>query len=324
MPGLFSNFDFRGLQALNIVIQLLSSDPGSPAEGQLWYNTTSHQLRYHNGSAVITLYQAVSTATASTAMLRDGSGNVAINVLTAQGVTLPNAPSAGTDAVNLTYLQSVLNGLQPKGEVRAATTAALPANTYANGTLGVGATLTANSNGALPAQDGVTLSAGDRLAAMGEVAPANNGVYVVTAVGDGSHPYVLTRDVDFDQTAEVKGAFFLAGTEGTVNSGKGFIAVGNGPWTIGTTSITFAPFFTVTRASLGAAGVYSTTITGDGSTTVFTVTHNLNSQIVDVAVRDSSHNAIVVDTNANGVNTVQVTFAVAPAISVTYGVMVTG
>ena len=50
----------------------------------------------------------------------------------------------------------------PRPTVQLATAAALAANTYANGTAGVGATLTANANGALSV-DGVTPSAGDRV-----------------------------------------------------------------------------------------------------------------------------------------------------------------
>jgi len=54
------------------------------------------------------------------------------------------------------YADSIASGFKPKAPVEAATTAALPAATYNNGTGGVGATLTATANGALPAIDGVT------------------------------------------------------------------------------------------------------------------------------------------------------------------------
>ena len=52
--------------------------------------------------------------------------------------------------------------------VVAARDTALPASTYDNGSNGVGATLTADANGALPTIDGVTLSAGDRVLIAGE------------------------------------------------------------------------------------------------------------------------------------------------------------
>lgn len=53
---------------------------------------------------------------------------------------------------------------------------------------------------------------------------------------------------------------------------------------------------------------------GDGSSTTLTVTHNLGTQDVTWSVRDASTNAFVLcDAVANGVNTLQLTFAVAPA-----------
>src|SRR5262249_54307258 len=64
-----------------------------------------------------------------------------------------------------------------KQPVRAATTAALPACTYSNGSSGVGATLTGNSNGALPAQDGVTLSANQDLLVKDQSTASQNGIY---------------------------------------------------------------------------------------------------------------------------------------------------
>ena len=53
---------------------------------------------------------------------------------------------------------------------------------------------------------------------------------------------------------------------------------------------------------------------GDGSATSITVTHNLNNQDVMTQVREVSTNNIVeVDIQNNGVNTVVIGFAVAPA-----------
>jgi len=36
-------------------IQVLASDPGSPLEGQVWYNTTTGSLKFYNGTATKTV-----------------------------------------------------------------------------------------------------------------------------------------------------------------------------------------------------------------------------------------------------------------------------
>lgn len=84
--------------------------------------------------------------------------------------------------------------------VQAIATSALPACTYNNGTAGVGATLTASSNGAFPAVDGYTASLNDALAINGQSTVTQNGLYTLTTVGNGSTPWVLTRRSPDDST----------------------------------------------------------------------------------------------------------------------------
>lgn len=109
--------------------------------------------------------------------------------------------------------------------VRAATTAtALPANTV---TL---TTITGNANGALPAQDGVTLVADDSLLVKNQGFPWVNDIYVVTTVGDGSHPFVLTRRGDLpstvDDTSDAWSGLTVFVREGTLNASRFFYATG--------------------------------------------------------------------------------------------------
>jgi hypothetical protein len=168
-------------------------------------------------------------------------------------------PSAATDAVNLQTLQQYVQGLAWKAPVRAATTAALPANTYNNGASGVGATLTGNANGALTAQDGVTLVVGNRLLVKNEAAPENNGIYVVTQVGDGSNPYILTRATDADIAAELLNAAVFV-SEGTTQADYAFVGTANAPITVGTTALPFTVFsslvtYSFAQGLLDTAGV---------------------------------------------------------------------
>jgi hypothetical protein len=158
--------------------------------------------------------------------------------LNGQRITNLATPTAGTDAANKAYVDTAVQGLDQKPTAQAATTAALPANTYANGTSGVGATLTANVNAALVV-DGYTVLAGDRVLVKNEVAGANNGLYVVTATGSGAAPYILTRDVEMDTAAEFSGAFIPVEDAGTANANSLWLCTNTADPVVGTTAITF-------------------------------------------------------------------------------------
>lgn len=108
-------------------------------------------------------------------------------------------------------------------------------------------------------------------------------------------------------------------TLGTITTGVWTgtsIAVANG----GTGATTAAG----ARTNLAAAGIYTTTITGDNSTTAFTVTHNLNNRKAAVHIYDSSYNEVELDKSNPTVDTSTVTFSVAPAGAVDYYVTVIG
>jgi hypothetical protein len=126
-----------------------------------------------------------------------------------------------------------------KQPVRAKTAAALAANTYANGSSGVGATLTGNANGALAAVDGVTLVANDRVLVDQEATGSHNGIYKLTQVGDGSHPYILTRVTDADEAAELVNAAVKI-SEGSTFADQEWQCTTNAAVTVGTTALVWA------------------------------------------------------------------------------------
>lgn len=166
--------------------------------------------------------------------------------------------TATNDAVNFGQLSAAINGFDWKASARAATTAALPAATYANGASGVGATLTANANGALAAQDGVTLIVGDRILVKDQAAGLQNGIYTVTAVGDGSNPFVLTRAVDADTAAELNAGATVTVEEGTAQGDRIYQLQTNNAIVIGTTALVFVKI--VVSYLVGGAGI---TMTGE-------------------------------------------------------------
>ena len=135
-------------------------------------------------------------------------------------------------------LAAAITGAPTKDSVRAATTAALPAHTRS------GNVLTASANGALPAQDGVTLSLNQRLLVKNEGGGTHleNGLYYVSAVGSASALWTLTRATDADASAEVASGMLVYVEEGTANGGKVFELTTAGSITLNTTALTFAEY----------------------------------------------------------------------------------
>ena len=152
---------------------------------------------------------------------------------------------------NKAYVDQVAQGLDTKPSCRLATTVNL-ASTYNNGTAGVGATLTASSNGALSV-DGVTPSVADRILVKDQTTAAENGIYVVTTVGDGSTAFVLTRATPEDQPSELSGGSFVFVEEGSIGSNNGYTFTHTGQPTFGTTDLDVAQFSGAGQIIAGAA-----------------------------------------------------------------------
>jgi len=194
--------------------------------------------------------------------------NTTINAVTLTTGSISTAPTNGTDIVNKNYADSIATGINFHQACRLATAAALPAATYDNGTSGVGATLTATSNGALSV-DSTLVVATNRILVKNQASGAENGVYVVTQVGTGSAPFILTRATDFDSAGTGvdqidAGDFFLI-TAGSTNSNTSWVQQTPLPITVGSTAIVFSQF--------GASG--TTYTAGTGLTlagTVFSIT----------------------------------------------------
>ena len=168
----------------------------------------------------------------------NGSGVIDANTSIIRNVT---DPTQAQDAATKAYVDATSSGLDVKKSCVYATAAALPASTYANGTLGVGATLTANANAALSV-DGANPSASDRILVKDQAAPAQNGIYTVTATGSGAAVFVLTRATDYDTTGKVTDGSFTFIETGTANADNGYVMTTNGDIVMGTTAIEFDQF----------------------------------------------------------------------------------
>lgn len=367
--------NLQQLELQNARIQNLSSAPSSPVEGQIYWDTTAHRLYLYNANA--SAWQLIATnsdllggqnsayhlargnhtgtQTASTIVDFDtqvrtnrldqmAAPTASVNLNSQKITSLANGTNPN-DAVNFSQLSALIQGIDIKQTATAATTAALPACTYANGTSGVGATLTGNSNGALAAQDGVTLAAGDILLVKNQSAQEQNGAYTLTTVGSGGAPFVLTRVDNMDQSTEFGGALIAVATGGTVNANSLWICNAAASITVGTTAVTFTQLNSPTGVTAGNSGIsisgtaisavagagitissgiaIDTSVVarhvafdvGDGSATSYALTHSLGTRDVQVQVyRNSSpYDEVEVDIERNSTSQVTVKFAAAPA-----------
>lgn len=196
-------------------------------------------------------------------------------------------PTSASDAATKSYVDNSTSGLSPRTAVRVASTADF-ASTYNNGSSGVGAFLTATSNGAI-AIDGVNLGLNDRLLLKNQSTAARNGIYLVSTVGDVSNPAVITRTTDYDQSAanEVAAGSYVVVTEGTANTGTLWIETGQGPFTIGTTALTF----TQLTVAGGGGGGSVTSITFNSPLTGGTITSTGSVGITDAAADGTTKGA---------------------------------
>jgi hypothetical protein len=170
--------------------------------------------------------------------------------------TVSTTPSAATDIVNKTYVDTlVASGIHFHEPVRVESPINLNA-TYNNGTSGVGATLTNAGTQAALVIDGITMVVADRVLVYEQTNQTQNGVYVVTSIGSGSTNWVLTRSDDADtygvagpDTLSEGSTFFVQ--EGATGAGETYTCNTVGTITFGTTNITFAQ---VSSAQIYSAG----------------------------------------------------------------------
>ena len=179
----------------------------------------------------------------------NGNGDL---TLSPNGTGTVKVPSGYKDRAGFTtdslatkeYVDATSQGLDVKNSVVAATTVNLSA-TYANGTAGVGATLTFGS--AVTTLDGVTLTNGDRILVKNQTTQSQNGIYVRTS------STVWTRSIDADTASELTGGAFVFVEQGTDNADNGYVFTHEGTPTIGTTSLTVGQFSGAGQITAGDA-----------------------------------------------------------------------
>lgn len=151
------------------------------------------------------------------------------------------ASNIATAAALKTYIDNIAQGLNVQGSCVCASTTALTA-TYANGTAGVGATLTNAGAFAAIQLDGVSPTVGQRVLIKNQASSLQNGIYTVTTVGDGvSVNWVLTRATDFDTPSEIQPGDLVVITGGTTQNQSSWLQTATVS-AVGTDAITFVQF----------------------------------------------------------------------------------
>jgi hypothetical protein len=184
-----------------------------------------------------------------------------ITALTLSGGLADADPTASLGLATKQYVDAVARAINFHPPVKAATTSNISAN-YSNGTSGVGATLTADTLRAWTGLDGISTgwAVGDRVLIKNQTTQLQNGVYTITNLGSaGVTAWVLTRATDMDTSSELSNGDIVDVLSGTVNESTAFVNSTIGTITIGTTAITWAPYYSGLPLQSGNSGKYLTT-----------------------------------------------------------------
>ena len=181
-------------------------------------------------------------------------------------------PVNDSDAATKGYVDSAIQGLDPKQSVRAASTANIAT---LSGTMTI---------------DGVALIAGDRVLVKDQSTSSQNGIYVVSAGA-------WSRALDANTWAELISAYVLV-EEGTVNADSGYICTVNQGGTLDSTAVTFVQFTGAGQITAGA-GLTKTGNTIDIAT-ASTARIVVNADSIDLATVGTAGTYRSVTTDAYG------------------------
>ena len=188
-------------------------------------DVTIGDLQIHSSN---TIESVAVGANANIYLLPKGTGTVDVS---SKRITNVATPTDGYDAVNKSYADALVSGLDVKNSVRVIA----KSNITLSGTQTI---------------DGVALIADERVLVAGQTTASQNGIYDVKAGA-----WVRSADADNSPAGEVTSGLFTFVEEGTTWANSGFILVTANPITLGTTALAFTQF--------SAAGQ---TIAGDGLT----------------------------------------------------------
>lgn len=207
--------------------------------------STSPSLTGTNFTSIPNSALTNSAVTVGTTAISLGASSLTLGGLTS--IALTQDPTTSLQVATKQYVDTqVTYALTVHDQVRAASVSNLSV-IYDNGSSGVGATLTADTNRAWSTLDGVSTGwvVGQRILIKSQASAYENGIYTLTSLGStGVSPWILTRATDFDAygVGEVYYNAYVFVQLGTTSAGTSWVMNTSGTITIGTTAISWAAF----------------------------------------------------------------------------------
>jgi len=224
----------------------VSDGSGTSGNPTLDLATVSVGSSTSGGSTKFTVDSYGRISNASQATLTDLATPTADFSIGGFKLTNLGTPASSGDAATKGYVDTAVQGLDPKASVRAATTA--------NITLSGAQTI-----------DGVSVVATDRVLVKNQSSASENGIYVAASGA-------WSRATDMDAWSEVPGAYVFV-EEGTANADKAWLSTADAGGTLNTTSITWSAFgvgntgFDTAGTGLTSSGTTVDVAAGTGITT---------------------------------------------------------
>jgi hypothetical protein len=205
-------------QILNMLLQVLASNPGSGPEGRLLYNSTTKKIQWHNGTTYVGPYF-------DTTRLDQITAPAASVSLSSQKITNLLDGTGPQDAVSKAQLDAATLGITNK---HVASVVSL-----ANQTLS-----------GLPTTDSITLTDGQVTLLTAQTTPSQNGLWAV-------HSGAWTRPSFFATGSDAAGSYVFI-EQGTIWNTTGWSISGGSPITIDTTAQTWTQFSGTGEITAGA------------------------------------------------------------------------